>query len=75
MIDRKYQPIVFAFFMALLMSCVMSLVISIFNVGMVDNLLHIWLKAWGFAFSAAFPIVLLVSPVVRKLVGLVIRQD
>jgi len=52
----------------------MSLVISIFNVGMVDNLLHIWLKAWGFAFSVAFPIVFLVSPMVRKLIGLVIRQ-
>ena len=75
MIDKKYQPIVFAFFMALLMSCVMSLVISIFNVGMVDGILRIWLKACGFAFSVAFPIVLLVSPIVRKLVGLVIRQD
>lgn len=75
MIDRKYQHIVFAFFMALLMSCLMSLVISLFNVGLVDNIVHMWLKAWGFAFAVAFPTVILISPMVRKLVALTVRQD
>ncbi|MBL4671268.1 MAG: DUF2798 domain-containing protein [Arenicella sp.] len=44
MIDKKYQNIVFAFFMALLMSCLMSLIISLFNLGLIDNILSIWLK-------------------------------
>lgn len=73
MINEKYQHFVFAFFMALLMSCIMSLVISVFNVGFVENILSIWIKAWGFAFIVAMPAVLLVSPVVRKLVKLVIK--
>jgi len=60
--------------MALLMSCFMSLVISIFNVGFVDNILYVWLKAWGFAFVVGFPIFILVSPVVKKLVNLVINN-
>lgn len=71
-IDRKNQHIVFAFLMALLMSCLMSLVISVFNVGFVNNIITIWLKAWSFTFVIAFPAVMLVSPVVRKLVSLVI---
>jgi len=71
-IDRKNQHIVFAFFMALLMSCFMSFVISVFNVGFVNNILTIWLKAWGFSFVVAFPVAIVVSPVVRKLVSLVI---
>ena len=58
--------------MALLMSCIMSLVISIFNVGFVDEIISIWLKAWSFAFTAAFPTVLLISPVVKKLVNLIV---
>lgn len=74
MIDKKYQSLVFAFFMALLMSCIMSFVVSVFNVGMVSDILHIWLKAWGFAFVVAFPTVTLVAPVVRKLTGLVLRS-
>ena len=50
----------------------MSFVISVFNVGFVNNILTIWLKAWGFSFVVAFPVAIVVSPVVRKLVSLVI---
>lgn len=75
MIDRKHQHLVFAFFMALLMSCLMSFVISVFNVGFDENILTIWLKAWSFAFAVAFPSVMLVSPIVRKLVNLVLTNE
>ncbi len=74
MIDKKHQYFVHAFFIALLMSCFMSLVISFFNVGFVNNFLTIWLKSWGFAFIVGFPTFILVSPVVRKLVHLVIND-
>lgn len=73
MIDRKHHRIVFSFFMSLLMSCIMSLVISLFNVGLVDNILSIWLNAWAFAFVVAFPTILAVTPLVHKLVSLVLR--
>ena len=75
MISRKYHKTVFSFFMALLMSCIMSFVISVFNVGMVTNIIAIWLKAWGFAFSVAFPTIILVSPIVHKLVKLVLKEE
>ena len=74
-IDRKYQHIVFGFFMAFLMTCFMSLIISIFNVGFVDNILYIWLKAWAFAFIVAFPTVVVVAPVVRKLVEITLKPE
>lgn len=57
------------------MSCIMSLVISIFNVGLINNILSIWLKAWGFAFVVAFPTVMLVVPVVRKVVNLLLKEE
>jgi uncharacterized membrane protein YjjB (DUF3815 family) len=75
MIDRKHHKIVFAFFMALLMSCIMSFVISIFNVGLVSNIIHIWLKAWAFAFIVAFPTITVVAPIVHKLVSLVLKEE
>lgn len=74
MINQKYHGIVFAFFMAFLMSCLMSLVITLFNVGLVNNIFSLWIKAWGFAFIIAFPAVILVTPVVRKLVNLVVAD-
>lgn len=75
MISKKYEHVVFAFFMALLMSCFMSLVISIFNVGWVDGIIFIWLKAWGFAFCVAFPTVVLVAPIVRKFVSMLVDSS
>lgn len=73
MIDRKHHKIVFAFFMALLMSCIMSFVISVFNVGFVNNIVYVWLKAWAFAFAVAFPTITVVSPIVHKLVNAVLK--
>ena len=75
MILRKHHKIVFLFFMALLMSGIMSFVISVFNVGMVTNIITIWLKAWVFAFMVALPTIIIVSPVVNKLVSLVLHED
>lgn len=74
MIAQKYHGIVFAFFMALLMSSLMSFVITVFNLGFVHNIIFIWLKAWAFAFIVAFPAVIIVTPTVRKLVRLVVRD-
>lgn len=75
MIPRKYEKYVFSFLMALVMSCIMSLVISIFNVGLVSNIVSIWLSAWGFGFVIAFPTVVIVSPLVRTLMELIMRDD
>jgi hypothetical protein len=75
MIHPKYQSVVFAFFMALLMSCLMSLVITIHNIGLVPDLFSIWLHAWAFAFMVAFPAVMLVAPLVRKLVTKLVRAQ
>jgi hypothetical protein len=53
----------------------MSLVISIFNVGLVENIVFIWLKSWVFAFCVAFPTVYVVAPFVHKLVDYVLHDE
>jgi hypothetical protein len=61
--------------MAFFMTAIMSFVISVFNVGLVTDIISIWLKAWVFAFIFAFPTIIMVSPIVQKLVALVLRED
>jgi hypothetical protein len=75
LIHSKYTPHVFSFFMALLMSGIMSFVISAFNMGLADSIFLIWLKAWLLAFVIAFPTIILVTPLVKKLVFLVINTQ
>jgi hypothetical protein len=61
--------------MALLMSFVMSFIISVFNVGFVNDIVIIWMKAWGLAFSFAFPTVFIISPAVHRLVEFVLKTE
>jgi hypothetical protein len=75
MIDRKYHKLVFSFFMALFMSGIMSLVITVFNLGFISNLFELWLKSWGFAFSVAFPTIFAISPFVHKIVTAVVKPQ
>ncbi|MGB4812090.1 MAG: DUF2798 domain-containing protein [Methylophilaceae bacterium] len=75
MIPTKYQKLVFAFFMSFMMSGIMSLVISLFNMGVVPNILHIWLKAWGFAFVVAFPIITVVAPTAQRLTRWIVEPQ
>ncbi|MCF2947102.1 DUF2798 domain-containing protein [Paraglaciecola aquimarina] len=53
----------------------MSFVISVFNVGFVNNILEIWVKAWCFAFIVAFPTIFTISPIVHKLVNVVLDEE
>lgn len=74
MFHPKYQPLLFAFFMALFMSFWMSAVISFINVGWIENFVYIWLHAWWIAFVVAFPSVIFVAPMVRKVVGKLVQS-
>ncbi|WP_249976000.1 DUF2798 domain-containing protein [Vreelandella olivaria] len=74
MFDPKYAQLIFSSLMALFMSCIMSLAITLYNVGFVDDILGMWLKAWLFAFVVALPVINLVSPVVHRLVRLLVKR-
>ena len=68
----KYRQLIFAFFVVGLRSYLVSLLISIFNVGLVNNIGHLWRKVWSFTSIITLPSVVAVSPIIRKSVGLVI---
>jgi hypothetical protein len=60
--------------MALFMSGIMSFVLTIFNVGMVANILILWLQAWGLAFIVALPTITVLAPFVDKLVSVLLGE-
>jgi hypothetical protein len=70
----KRRPLIFSFFMALFMSGIMSFVLTVFNVGIVANLLTLWLQAWGLAFIVALPTITVLAPFVDKLVSIVLGE-
>lgn len=65
MINSKFQATVFSFFMAFLMSSVMSMIIGILNVGLSEDIVRVWLEGWAYSFVISFPVLLLISPLVK----------
>lgn len=45
------------------------------NVGLIDEIIPIWLKAWAFAFAIALPAIIIVMPLVRKFVLIVVAEE
>ncbi|MBI4978430.1 MAG: DUF2798 domain-containing protein [Spirochaetes bacterium] len=62
-------PVLFAFIMALLMPFIMTFFIVLITAGWSDLFFIRWMKAYGIAFVIAFPAILLLAPLVRKIVA------
>ncbi|MFA6508059.1 MAG: DUF2798 domain-containing protein [Treponemataceae bacterium] len=67
-LDKRFAGPLNALIMAIVLPFFMTLVISIINIGFTDRLLNAWMKTWGIASIAAFPLILILSPPIKKLV-------
>lgn len=67
MISSKYLQYVQTVILAAIMSSIMSFAISLINLGFIDGIIHIWLKAWLMAYIIALPTLFAIFPFVRKL--------
>lgn len=66
----KFHPKHMTWLMPLILSGIMSGAISCYNmirnIGLPDNFLSIWMHAWVMSWLLAFPLILVVLPLVRK---------
>lgn len=69
MIPARFAPIAFGFFLSMIMSAVISCVSTISAVGISADLSAVWFKAWYSSWFIAFPAVLIVAPIARRIVG------
>lgn len=69
----RYAPILFGFVLSALMSFLVSGIATFRNAGLVDGFFSLWISAWLPSWLIAFPVVLVVAPVARRLVGLVVK--
>jgi hypothetical protein len=56
-----------------MMSLVVSGIATVRNAGFADGILSLWLGAWLLSWLIAFPVVLVVAPLARRLVGLMVK--
>ncbi|MFN3571432.1 MAG: DUF2798 domain-containing protein [Polaromonas sp.] len=75
MIPRKFEPMLFGFFLSGLMSLLVSGIATLRAAGMGPGFLSLWITSWLTAWLFAFPAVLLVAPVARRLVRSLLQAE
>ncbi|MDG1280110.1 MAG: DUF2798 domain-containing protein [Pseudorhodobacter sp.] len=73
MIPARFAPVVFGLILSGLMSSIVSGIATARALGLGPEFLHHWLYSWLASWAVAFPAVLLVAPVTRRLVALLVR--
>ena len=71
----RYAPIAFAFVLSAMMSFLVSGITTYRNAGFADGFFGLWFNAWWPAWLIAFPVVLVVGPLARRIVNGMIRAD
>ncbi|MCL1091937.1 DUF2798 domain-containing protein [Shewanella profunda] len=66
-LPAKYATVVMPFFLSVLMSCIVSGISTFNGVGASAQFIELWLSAWLISWVVAFPTLLMVLPLVRKL--------
>ncbi|WP_299916095.1 DUF2798 domain-containing protein [uncultured Roseobacter sp.] len=75
MIPAKYQHFVFGFILSGLMSFMVSGIATFRTVGLIDGFVMLWITNWLPSWSVAFPTLLLVSPIARRIVAKLVRAE
>lgn len=73
MIPARFAPILFGLILSGLMSCVVSGIATFRAVGLPPGFVTLWMTAWAPSWAVAFPTVLVVAPVTRRIVAALTR--
>ena len=75
MIHRKYAPVLFGLILSGLMSLLVSGISTFRVTGVGASFIGLWTSAWLTAWSIAFPVVLLIAPLTRRVVDQLTVND
>jgi hypothetical protein len=73
MIPQRYAPILFGFILSGLMSAIVSAIATLRTLGPEPGIVAVWAGSWLTSWAIAFPAVLVVAPITRRLVARLTR--
>ena len=74
MIPARFAQVLFALILSMMMSFIISGLSTFRALGFVDHFVTIWLANWAVSWAIAFPTVLVIAPIARKIVGRLTAQ-
>ncbi len=75
MFPKKFAPALFGFILSGLMSLLVSGIATYRAAGVAPDFFGMWTTGWVTAWLVAFPVVLVVAPLTRRVVGSLVVQD
>ncbi|MEA1228413.1 DUF2798 domain-containing protein [Acinetobacter sp. IRS14] len=72
-LPNRYTSIVLPFLLSIIMTFVVSMVSTLRSLGLEEFSLYVWMSAWVISWLIAFPTLLLVLPVVRKITATLVQ--
>ena len=73
MFHPRYTHLLFGLILSGLMSAIVSFIATARSVGLVPELPGTWFPSWLISWAVAFPTVLVVAPVTRRIVSGLVR--
>ncbi len=73
-LPARYYPFAVPLLLSFIMSFLVSGIAPLRGVGPIPDFLNIWMHAWLASWMVAFPVVLVVLPSVRRIVGLFVEE-
>lgn len=70
-LPARYASVISPLVLSLLMTFIVSLISTLKSLGFHPSMPGIWMVAWGLSWLVAFPTLLVVLPVVRRIVGVI----
>ena len=75
MFPRRFAPALFGFILSGLMSFLVSGIATYRATGLVPGFFGLWTSGWATAWLLAFPVVLVVAPLTRRMVEALVAAD
>ncbi|MBI5258639.1 MAG: DUF2798 domain-containing protein [Burkholderiales bacterium] len=72
MFPQKFAPALFGLILSGLMSLLVSGIATLRSVGLPENFVALWAGGWLTSWIVAFPIVLVISPITRRVVAMLV---
>lgn len=74
-LPARYAPVVMPLVLSILMTAVVSIISTLKSLGPTPLFLATWPAAWGLSWLVAFPTLLVVLPLVRRIVAFVVAPS
>lgn len=71
-LPSRYAPVVMPLILSLMMTCIISAIATWRSLGLSPDFLALWPGAWALSWIVAFPTLLVLLPLVRRIVGYVV---